>query len=148
MIPGLKHGKASARGIVICGGGYPYFANSWVLLCLLRKHGVKLPVELWLAAEENSKDMERWLSPYHVTIRIFTAGNRNASLPAGARWQWVIKPWALLHTAFREALFFHDWFSRERYLCRSGDLDRFYELRIDLSVRDTEQTLAVFQRRR
>ena len=42
-------------------------------------------------------------------------------------------------------LFFHDYFSRERYWRRQPELERHYEL-VE-SVKDTEQTLAVFRRR-
>jgi hypothetical protein len=43
-------------------------------------------------------------------------------------------------------LLFHDWFPRSRYTSRLAELAPFYELREDLSVRDTSQTLAVFER--
>ena len=43
-------------------------------------------------------------------------------------------------------LFFHDWFPRPRYTSRLAELAPFYELREDLSVRNTPQTLAVFAR--
>ena len=44
-------------------------------------------------------------------------------------------------------LLFHDWFPRSRYTSRLAELAPFYELREDLSVRNTPQTLAVFGRR-
>jgi len=43
-------------------------------------------------------------------------------------------------------LLFHDWFPRARYTSRLAELAPFYGLREDLSVRDTRQTLAVFER--
>jgi hypothetical protein len=43
-------------------------------------------------------------------------------------------------------LFFHDWFPRERYTSRIGELLPFYELHEDLCVR-SGQSLAVFARR-
>ncbi len=44
-------------------------------------------------------------------------------------------------------LFFHDWFKRERYMSRIGELDEFYELREEHCVRASSQTLAVFRRK-
>ena len=43
-------------------------------------------------------------------------------------------------------LLFHDWFPRLRDTSRFAELAPFYELREDLSVRNTRQTLAVFAR--
>jgi hypothetical protein len=44
-------------------------------------------------------------------------------------------------------LFFHDYFQRRRYTSRIDELEPFYEFCDQHSVRETTQTLAVFQRR-
>jgi hypothetical protein len=44
-------------------------------------------------------------------------------------------------------LFFHDWFARQRYVDRLGELQASYELIDERCVRSTGQTLAVFRRR-
>jgi alpha 1,2-mannosyltransferase len=96
------------RGVVICGGGYRYFTNSWILLHLLRKQGVDLPVELWMAPDERSEKIEKLLSStgFEVRLRICNrVGESERNLPAGARSQWLLKPWALLNTSFREVLY-------------------------------------------
>lgn len=45
----------------------------------------------------------------------------------------------------RAWLFFHDYFSRERYLRRASELNRYF--RMVKEFRHTPQTMAVFQRR-
>jgi hypothetical protein len=49
-----------------------------------------------------------------------------------------------LHRKPGARLFFHDCFRRERYWRRRPELERYDELAE--SIRDTEQTLAVFRR--
>ena len=93
------------KGMIICGGGYRYFSNSWILLQLLRKQGVRLPIELWVTADEFSERMEKWPPPLDVRVRICEANIWAKSLPAYSRWQWILKPWALLHSEFREVLY-------------------------------------------
>ena len=45
-------------------------------------------------------------------------------------------------------LFFHDWFSRQRYTSRLSELLPYYDFDPERSVTGTNQTLAVFRRRR
>lgn len=97
--PGCYQG----RGIVICGGGTKYFTNAWISIRMLRKLGCELPVQLWhLGRREMDGHMQALVSTYgvecvdakkvrkHFFIRILNG--------------WSLKPYALLHSPFREVL--------------------------------------------
>lgn len=92
-----------SRGIVICGGGYRYFANAWLNLRLLRLQGVTLPAEIWVLEEEYDYRLDRLVAEYGAKMMV-CARNQETPVPAGTRWQWLLKPWALLNTSFREVL--------------------------------------------
>lgn len=95
-----------ARGIVMCGGGYKYFTNAWIAIKLLRHHGCELPIELWMTRDEYDRRFERWLRPYDTQVRIADDVRPLAggALPREARWQWILKPYALTRCAFNEVL--------------------------------------------
>ena len=95
----------SSRGIVICGGGLRYFTNAFISIRLLNARGNTEPIELWVTPEESDDRFHRWLQPYNCTLRICTSGSSAAKLPVSARWQWLLKPWALLNSEFREVLY-------------------------------------------
>ncbi len=91
-------------GITIIGGGYKYFSNAWVVLRLLRQIGSTLPVQIWLLDEEKDLRISKWIEPYEAEVRILAKPKRLKDLPRGALWQWMLKPWALLNSGFRETL--------------------------------------------
>jgi hypothetical protein len=72
---------------------------------LLNARGNTEPIELWVTPEESDDRFHRWLQPYNCTLRICTSGSSAAKLPVSARWQWLLKPWALLNSEFREVLY-------------------------------------------
>ncbi len=97
------------QGIVICGGGYRYFTNAFILIRLLRRFGCELPIELWgTGPEEFGETMRNAAIPLGVTIRHpdkpLTA-NGGSKLPVGSRWQWVLKPHAIIYSRFAEVIF-------------------------------------------
>src|SRR5712691_6859479 len=47
--PGPRDGT---RGIVICAGGICYITCAWVNIKILRKHGCRLPIEIWYLENE------------------------------------------------------------------------------------------------
>jgi hypothetical protein len=65
----IETGARGRKGIVICGGGYRYLANSWILLKLLQQSGTRYPLELWMTNTEYSIEVERLLQPMGVMIR-------------------------------------------------------------------------------
>jgi hypothetical protein len=97
--PGDFHG----RGIVICGGGVKHFTNAWVCINMLRRLGCSLPVQLWhLGGEEMDAEMESLVTPLGVTC--VDASEVRRRHPARILNGWEIKPYAVLHSPFKEVL--------------------------------------------
>jgi len=96
-------GGFAGRGIVICGGGQKYFPGAWVTINMLRTLGCRLPVELWhLGAAEMTPAMKRLVEPLNVTcIDALEVRKRH---PVRRLAGWPLKPYALLHSRFRQVL--------------------------------------------
>lgn len=95
------------RGIVIAGGG-AYFASAYVVLRVLRHVGCTLPVELWHLDGEIDAAMRRLLRPLGVRCINADAVTRRHPFRFldGHWWKgWQLKPYAVVHSAFREVLF-------------------------------------------
>jgi ADP-heptose:LPS heptosyltransferase len=92
------------RGIVICGGGVRYFTNAWVCINILRQLGCALPIELWhLGAHELDATMRALVEPLGVTcVDAFEVAKSHPVRRLGG---WQSKPYAILHSRFREVLF-------------------------------------------
>jgi ADP-heptose:LPS heptosyltransferase len=91
------------RGIVICAGGVKYFTNAWVCINMLRHHGCRIPVQLWhLGPEEFDSRMAALVAPLGVTcVDAFKVRPKH---PCRILQGWELKPYALLHSPFRETL--------------------------------------------
>jgi ADP-heptose:LPS heptosyltransferase len=102
-IPGPAF-EFSGRGIVICGGGVRYFTNAWVCINILRQLGCTLPIELWhLGEREMDERMRELIQPLGVTcIDAMEVAKR---FPIRRLGGWQSKPYAILHSRFREVLF-------------------------------------------
>ncbi len=97
--PDRYHG----RGVVMCGGGKTYFTNAWIAISLLRHVGCTLPVQLWyLGADELDPFMEELIAPLGVEC-IDAAAVRSVN-PARILRGWEVKPFAIIHSPFREVL--------------------------------------------
>jgi ADP-heptose:LPS heptosyltransferase len=96
-------GGYRGRGVVICAGGVPLLTNAWVCLRMLRRQGCDLPIELWhLGKEEMDPALAQLVRPFGVRcVDAFQVRKRH---PARILRGWGIKPYALLHCRFREAL--------------------------------------------
>ncbi len=91
------------RGIVMSGGGVRYFTNAWIAISLLRHVGCTLPVQLWyLGREELDAYMEELIAPLGVECIDATA--IRAIHPARILRGWEVKPYAILHSPFREVM--------------------------------------------
>jgi hypothetical protein len=91
------------RGIVIPGGGHTYFPGAWVCIRTLRDVGCSLPIELWHVGEaEVDDEMRRLVEPYGVTC--VDAENIRKCYPARFLQGWPLKPYAMMHSRFREVL--------------------------------------------
>jgi ADP-heptose:LPS heptosyltransferase len=92
------------RGIVICGGGVRYFTNAWVCINMLRQLGCTLPIELWhLGSNEIDSTMRSLVEPLGVTC--VDALEVAKKYPVRRLGGWQSKPYAILHSRFREVLF-------------------------------------------
>jgi hypothetical protein len=94
----------SGRGIVICGGGLTYFTNAWVNISMLRKLGCSLPVQVWhLGEEELDTEMATLLKTLGAeAVDAFEVRKKH---PIRQLKGWELKPYAILHSPFREVLF-------------------------------------------
>jgi hypothetical protein len=91
------------RGIVICGGGVRYFTNAWVCINMLRRLGCGLPVQLWYSGkQEMDSRMESLLAP--LGVECVNAREVTRKYPVRPLQGWALKPYAIVHSPFREVL--------------------------------------------
>jgi ADP-heptose:LPS heptosyltransferase len=91
------------RGIVICGGGVRYFPGAWVCINLLRHLGCRLPIEMWYLGEGEVDDqIIALLKP--LDVECIDACKMRRRRPTRLLGGWELKPYALLHSRFREVL--------------------------------------------
>lgn len=95
--------RFDGRGIVICAGGARMFTCAWICIGMLRRLGCTLPVEVWhLGSEEMGPPMRGLLAELGAeTIDAHEVAKHHAVRTLGG---WELKPYALLHSRFREAL--------------------------------------------
>jgi hypothetical protein len=120
-LPAYSPGAHSGRGIVICAGGRNgyYFQQAYVMVRLLRHHGVDLPVEYFFNTDADMPPLaRRLLEPLGVKL-VNASQNLAHRLPElgvvfhghGSRdlvdlSGWNIKPWAMLLSHFEEFIYF------------------------------------------
>jgi hypothetical protein len=91
------------RGLVICAGGAKYLPCAWVCLNMLRRHGCKLPVELWhLGEAELPTSIKSLMEPLNTTC--VDAFEIRRQFPIRHLGGWELKPFAMLYSRFREVL--------------------------------------------
>jgi ADP-heptose:LPS heptosyltransferase len=96
-------GTFKGRGIVICGGGVRYFTNAWACINLLRHFGCRLPIQLWhLGPNEVDQQMRSLLAP--LGVECVDALRMRKRFPARILNGWELKPYAILHSRYRELL--------------------------------------------
>ncbi len=89
------------RGIVVCGGGYRYFTNAWILIKMLRKLGCNLSVQLWyLGPEELDARLKRIL--VGLEVECVDAGPLGIK---GSHRGWSLKAAAMARSSFEEVLY-------------------------------------------
>jgi glycosyltransferase involved in cell wall biosynthesis len=94
----------NGRGVVICAGGVTYFTNAWILINMLRHLGCALPIELWyLGRAELDKRMSQLITPFGV--KCIDALIIRQRYPVRDLTGWGLKPYAILHSSFKEVLF-------------------------------------------
>lgn len=95
------------RGVVIAGGGR-YFPAAYVTVRVLRHVGCALPIELWHLAGEVNAAMRRSLRPFGVRcVNADMVARRHPFRFCEGHWWkgWQLKPYAIVHSSFREVLF-------------------------------------------
>jgi hypothetical protein len=91
------------RGIVICGGGLRYFACAWVCINMLRKLGCALPIQLWhLGKKELDERMRALVAP--LGVECIDGFRVRKTFPVRILSGWELKPYAIVHSSFREVL--------------------------------------------
>jgi hypothetical protein len=96
--------RFGGRGIVMTAGGPRHFTSAWVTLNVLRRVlGCTLPVQLWyLGPREMSGQMLDLLRPLDVEcVDALEVRRRHPMRRLGA---WECKPFAIVHSPFREVL--------------------------------------------
>ncbi|MBI3880442.1 MAG: hypothetical protein HY301_10320 [Verrucomicrobia bacterium] len=92
------------RGVVIVGGGSLFFTCAWVCIKMLRRAGCQLPVELWhLGPDELDDRMKELVAP--PGVRCVDAFEVRKKHPARVLKGWELKPYAILHSRFKEVLY-------------------------------------------
>jgi hypothetical protein len=96
-------GTFDGRGIVICGGGSKYLPAAWVCIRMLRRLGCSLPIQLWhLGPRELDARMRILLRP--LNVESVDACKLRKKYPVRILRGWELKPYAILHSPFREVL--------------------------------------------
>src|SRR5205085_10007566 len=96
--------RYDGRVIIICGGGIRYFTNAWVCINMLRRFGCRLPIQVWhLGTDEMDPAMRALLSP--LGVECVDALELRKTFPIRILHGWELKPFAILHSNFREVLF-------------------------------------------
>jgi hypothetical protein len=96
--------RFAGRGIVICAGGARLFTCAWVAIALLRRHlACTLPIEVWhLGPCEMGPPMRALLEELDAQpIDAFEVAKRHQVERLGG---WELKPYAVMHSRFREVL--------------------------------------------
>jgi hypothetical protein len=103
IIPAYPGGFAG-RGIVLAAGGFRYFAGCWVCIKMLRRLGCSLPVQVWhLGTKEMDESMKALVSA--LGVECVDAFEVRKAHPARILNGWELKPYAILHSRFKEVLF-------------------------------------------
>jgi hypothetical protein len=102
--PPFPEHRFDGRGIVICAGGARLFTCAWVTIALLRRQlACTLPIEVWhLGPEEMGPPMRGLLEELGAhPIDAFEVAKRHQVERLGG---WELKPYAVMHSRFREVL--------------------------------------------
>ena len=95
--------RFAGRGIVICGGGVKYFTNAWVCINALRRVGCRLPIQVWFLGSKEMDERMKFLLE-GLGVECIDACKVRQQHPARRLQGWELKPYAILHSKFREVL--------------------------------------------
>lgn len=94
------------RGIVICAGGWRFFASLYVTVRMIRHVGCNLPIQVWYLGDRGEFDerMRQALERFDVGWIDGTAYAREHSIQRRVLGGWELKPFAALHAPYREVI--------------------------------------------
>jgi FkbM family methyltransferase len=94
------------RGIVICAGGWRFFASLYVTVRMIRHVGCNLPIQVWYLGDRGEFDerMRQALERFDVGWIDGTAFAREYGIPRRVLGGWELKPFAALHAPYREVI--------------------------------------------
>ncbi len=95
--------RFTGRGIVVCGGGEKYLPSTYVLVRVLRHLGCLLPVEVWHLGEAEMPGVMRGLFAELGCVCVDGLQVRRTH-PVRRLAGWELKCFAVMHSAFAEAL--------------------------------------------
>jgi hypothetical protein len=94
----------SGRGTVICGGGKKYFTNAWIAINMLLYLKSDLPIQLWYLGAKEMDDHMIGLAE-SLGAECVNAQKIRELYPARILNGWELKPYAIIHSPFKEVLF-------------------------------------------
>lgn len=94
------------RGIVICAGGWRFFASLYVTVRMIRHVGCNLPIQVWYLGNRGEFDerMRQALERFDVGWIDGTAYAQEHSIPRRVLGGWELKPFAALHAPYQEVI--------------------------------------------
>jgi len=94
------------RGIVICAGGWRFFASLYVTVRMIRHVGCTLPIQVWYLGDRGEFDvrMQQALEPFDVGWIDGNAYAREHGIPRRVLGGWELKPFAAAFCPYREVL--------------------------------------------
>lgn len=103
-IPEYPSENFLSKGIVMCAGGESYAACAWVAINMVRHFGCGLPVKLWFMGEEEMPPpIQKLFEP--LNVECVDAMRIRRAFPVRRMAGWELKPYALIHSGFKEAIF-------------------------------------------
>jgi FkbM family methyltransferase len=104
-LPAPPHWETE-RGIVICAGGWRFFASLYVTVRMIRHVGCELPIQVWYLGDWGEFDprMEQALERFDVGWINGQAFARDHGLARRILGGWEMKAFAAAHCPFREVI--------------------------------------------
>lgn len=93
-------------GIVICAGGWKFFASLYVTIKMIRESGCTLPIQVWFLGDRGEFDirMLQALSQYDVGWICANSYVREKSIPVRIVAGWEMKPLAAMYAPFETVI--------------------------------------------
>lgn len=94
------------RGIVICGGGWKFFASVYVTVRMIRRTGCELPIQVWFLGDKREFDprMLQALESFGVGWICANSFARENGIPARILGGWEMKPFAAAYCPFETVI--------------------------------------------